>query len=270
MAPAKLTILTALAAEAHALMRCDKKRNLIAASAVKEINTDKGVTSVVQCGVGSQILFKEAHQHLYNTDVVGNIGVCGGIAPDLKPGTIIIVDRITASFEKKANLQRQYVPDENIVEFLSQILTDNGIEYIHGTLLCSEEALITPEEKASAFANTSAIAVDMESAGAAEAARQACLPFFCVKVVCDTAQMEVVKELLDAVDSRGNNRPTRLMLPLLKRPWLGMQIWRMARHFGQAISGMQRFWEAARVPLLHYISEKKSLSRPTHGDFESP
>ncbi len=270
MAPAKLTILTALAAEAQALMRCDKKRNLIAASADIEINTDKGVTSVVQCGVGSQILFKEAHQRLHNTDAVGNIGVCGGLATNLKPGTIIIVDRITASFEKKADLQRQYVPDENIVEFLSQILANNGIEYRHGTLLCSEKALITPEEKASAFANTSAIAVDMESAGAAEAAKHASLPFFCVKVVCDTAQMEVVKELLDAVDSRGNNRPIRLILPLLKRPLLGIQIWRMARHFTQAISGMQRFWAIARVPLLHYIGERKSLSRPAHGNFESP
>ncbi len=270
MEPAKLTVLTALAAEADALTRCARKPDSTAALADKERNTDKSVTSVVQCGIGSHTLFNEAIRHLKKTNIVGNIGVCGGLAPDLKPGTIIIVDQIAVRFKNIANFQEQYVPDEEIVEFLSQILANNGIEYRHGTLLCSEEALITPEEKALAFSTTSAIAVDMESAGAAEAARQACLPFFCVKVVCDTAQMEVVKELLDAVDSRGNNKPTRLILPLLKRPWLGIQIWHMARHFGQAISGIQLFWEIAQTPLLQYIEGRKSLSRPTHGDFEGP
>ena len=269
MASAELTILTALAAEADALKARENDYGSNDSLAINGRSDKNLVTSILQCGIGCDRLLKEARQNLENTAVIGNIGVCGGLAPDLKSGTIIIVDRIISNNNCQPTFPKQYIPALDIIDLLESVLQDNGIAYTRGTLLCSEKALITVEEKASAFANTSAITVDMESAGAAEAARQASIPFFCVKVVCDTAQKSVVKELLEAVDNKGNSRPERLFLPLLKRPWLAKRIWQTAREFSQAITGIKSFWEVAQIPLLQYIDKKNSAPWPSHSDFKS-
>lgn len=258
MVSAELTILTALAAEAGALKVREINNDSTDTLAINGRSDRRCVASVVQCGIGSDRLLQEASQHLKNTFVVGNIGVCGGLVPGLESGTVIIVDRIVSNENGILPFQKQYIPAGDIIDLLESVLQEKGIAYTRGTLLCSEKALITVEEKAAAFANTRAIAVDMESAGAAEAARQVSVPFFCVKVVCDTAHKGVVQELLEAVDSQGNSKPERLFLPLLRRPWLVWHIWQTAREFSQAIAVIKRFWEIAQIPLLQYIKKKSA------------
>lgn len=263
-----MTILTALAAEANALASPGKSFKSTKISGVKEELIGNCTAAFVQCGIGQETLYRKAIQLLNESDIVGNVGVCGGLEQNLKPGMVLIVDRIVTSPISKYAESESYIPDQAITGMLESIMQENSISYKRGTLLCSDDVLSTKTEKLAAFHETLALAVDMESAGAAKVARQAKLPFFCIKVICDTAEMEIAEELLKAVDSQGNSRPSRLIFPLVMRPWLAVQIWQMAKNFSQAIRAIRRFWGKAQRPLADYAA-MNSATRSFEGNHES-
>ncbi len=265
MAPAKLTILTALAAEADVLLRQNRKDNLPYTSGVPENTVNDINITVAQCGVGWENLFRGAAEYVKEAAVVGNIGISGGLSPRLRPGTILLVDQVIIFQENSVLTQKRYFPDKDILRFLEATFKNNRIAYERGLLFCSEYPLITVEEKQATFSKTAALAVDMESAGAAEAARRAEVPFFCIKVICDSATTALAPEILDAVDEKGNSRPARLLFSLMKKPWLIGQVWRMARDFSQAKVAINQLWSVLRDPMLGRVSQL-SATRASHGN----
>ena len=232
-----LIILTALAAEAKTLIRRKNFKKGTARHA-----SEDSVTSVIQCGIGRDTLLGEAALHLNNASIIGNMGVSGGLAPDLVPGTVILGDRILTSEDNDTTYRDTYIPNIELLELLESVLIKNDLPYKRGSLLCSKRPLDSVDSKAIAYLETGALAVDMESAGAAEAARRAALPFFCIRIVCDPAGRKIEKALLAGVDTRGNSRPMRLIKPLVRRPWLLVPLLTMARDFTLALTGMRRVW----------------------------
>jgi hypothetical protein len=105
----------------------------------------------------------------------------------------------------------------------------------------------------------------MESAGAAEAARQALSPFFCIRIICDPAGRNVAKELLAGVDNRGNSRPMRLINPLVRHPMLLIPLIKLAGDFSLAMAGMRRVWKVVQKPLVDYAGSA-SATRTSDGD----
>ena len=102
-------------------------------------------------------------------------------------------------------------------------------------------------------------------AAAHEAARQAALSFFCIRIICDPAGRKVEKDLLAGVDSRGNSRPMRLINPLIRRPWLLAPLLIMARDFTLALAGMRRVWNVVQKPLADFAGSN-STTRASDGD----
>jgi nucleoside phosphorylase len=248
---ASLTILTALAAEAEALDR--QKQKTDPTGAANTLASGKQTTKIIQCGIGRDTLLRIAAPQLKRTQLVGNIGVSGGLTADLKPGMVILADRIlTAGRNRNSTYQAVYTPNSQILAVLESNLQKKGVPYRRGSLLCTRYPLESPEKKRAAQLETGALAVDMESSGAAEAARLAALPFFCMRLVCDPAERWLDTRLLAGVDSQGNNRPGRLIKPLLRRPWSLRNLLLMAHDFNRALAGMQQAWSVVRGPLVDY------------------
>ena len=49
---------------------------------------------VIQCGIGCDAVLKAARPHVGAARMIGSIGVSGGLAPDLAPGTVLLGERI--------------------------------------------------------------------------------------------------------------------------------------------------------------------------------
>ncbi len=261
-APARLIILTALAAEAETLLghkRNNKQQNIFIPGPYFTKNNE---TAIIQCGIGRDALLRVASPHLKNSSIIGNIGVSGGLAPDLKPGTVILADRILSNDNHHAVYQEVYTPSAQLLAFLEALLKKNNVPYRRGPLLCTPQPISTPDNKEAAYLKTEALAVDMESVGAAEVARQAGLPFFCIRVVCDPAERRLQQALFVGVDSRGNNRPMRLINPLIRRPWLLIDLFIMARDFSRALTGMRQVWNVVHKPLADLAGSISAARTP--------
>jgi len=261
---APLTILTALAAEAETLVGHKKKHNIFSPGLHLSEND---TTQIIQCGIGRDSLLRVAAPQLKNSSIIGNIGVSGGLASDLKPGTVILGDRILNNENHDTSYRDVYTPSAPLLAFLESILKENNVPYKSGPLLCTLQPVDSPDDKSAAYLKTGALAVDMESVGAAEAARQAGLPFFCIRVVCDPAGRRLEKKLFAGVDSRGNSRPMRLINPLIRRPWLLAYLFMMAQDFSQALTGMRQVWNVVQKPLAD-LAVGNSVARPSNGHLQ--
>ncbi len=252
----KVIILTALAAEAKAL--AGRKKNTPKGDRLGTGRQDclADEASIIKCGVGRDKMLAVAAPQLEKNAIVGNIGVSGGLAPELVPGTVILGDRIITAENYNTTYQDSYIPDSRLLEILELVLREYGLSYRRGPLLCTPQPLGQIAAKAAAYKETGALAVDMESAGAAEAARQARSPFFCIRVICDPAERKLERQLLAGVDDHGNNRPRRLLVPLLRRPLLVIPLLRMARDFSLALAGMKLVWTVTQGPLCRLCREQ--------------
>ena len=242
--PPLLTILTALAAE----------RKILANPPAADI-------TIRQCGMGCESAYRQVSELSAGT-MLGNIGVSGGMAPGLAPGTIILVDGIYNQCFRLSCLKKSYHLNVALMDMLEAVLREQGIGYRRGMVLCVDEPLLTPADKAKAHDRTGALAVDMESAGVAEAALRKGLPFFCLRVICDPAKRGVERELLQGVDDRGNSRPFHLMAAVCRQPRLFFGLLRMAGDFSQAAAGMRRAWDVIRQPLLDFSSAESAARSP--------
>ncbi len=258
--PPALLILTALAVEAAAL-----GNSRLPATATPEAEQVR----IVQCGVGCQAVLTAAHRHLPGCAIVGSMGISGGLSPDLQPGTIVLGERILG---RHPAMGSAWPCDPDLVDLLEERLHRHHVPCHRGPLLCVADPLLTPAEKTTALRRTGALAVDMESAAAARAAQDAGLPFFSLRVICDPAGRRLAPELLAGVDPQGNSRPGRLLVQLLRRPWLLPRFLAMVRDFSLARRSLRRSWRILRDPLAARASTTRTaerdpqrLQRVTHG-----
>jgi adenosylhomocysteine nucleosidase len=87
-----------------------------------------------------------------------------------------------------------------------------------GKLLTSPQALLSVADKAAAFRETGAAAVDMESLAVAQVAGSHELPFIAVRVIVDTAADILPRAVIAATRSAGHLQIARLIASLALAP----------------------------------------------------
>jgi uridine phosphorylase len=127
-------------------------------------------------------------------DVVVNAGVCGALDPSLSPGDIIVANSVNGT----AIAQPRATPTA-----------------VKGPLLTVDGIVATAEQKRRLFADTRAMAVDMEAAGILM--KVPAERFCCVKVVLDTAAESFALDLDDALVN-GRFSRTRILAQAARRP----------------------------------------------------
>ena len=78
---------------------------------------------------------------------------------------------------------------------------------IEGTICGSDRAVSTPREKAKLFAQTGAVAVDMESHGVGRAAREAGLSLLVVRAIADSASRTIPNAAIAGLGEDGGRKP---------------------------------------------------------------
>ena len=107
-----------------------------------------------------------------------------------------------------------------------------------GNLLTSTHAIDTPADKAAAFRNTGAAAVDMESAAVAQIAAKHNLPFIAVRVIVDTAA-DTLPRAVVAASRAGRVRFARLIGGLILAPREIAPLIRLAQRYRIAMRSLR-------------------------------
>lgn len=164
---------------------------------------------------------------------VVSVGVSGGLDPALKPGDLVIgesvivgggseweadvelLKAITSSFETNFSLH----PEEGRRP-VSKGEGKNSPqdEVITGRLFGSDIIITSAEEKAALFSNHKAIAVDMESHGAARAAAEAEIPFIAIRAIADPADRALPAAAMNAVAPDGSTHVLKTLGAALRDP----------------------------------------------------
>jgi hopanoid-associated phosphorylase len=178
-----------------------------------------------------------------------SFGLAGGLDPDLRAGTVVlptdVMSRSGARFATSADWREQ------LRAALGRLPPP-----VAGVLLTSATAIDGVADKAAAFRDTGAAAVDMESLGVAEAAAALGLPFIAVRVIIDTAADALPPAVL-AASRAGHVSITRLIGGLAAAPWELLAMIRLAQRYRAATRALQA---VARAGVLAPIRARAGVA----------
>ncbi len=147
-----------------------------------------------------------AAQRLVEGGVAGLIsfGLAGGLDPALLPGMVLAPAAVLLDAER-------WDGDEALRRRLGGATP--------GALYGGGEVVASAAAKAALFARTGAVAVDLESAAVARAARRHGLPFAVLRAVCDGAGRDLPRAALVALNDAGRIGGLRVAWAAATRPW---------------------------------------------------
>lgn len=148
-----------------------------------------------------------------------SFGLAGGLDPALAPGALLIPARVLCG-------EREWETDPTLTRRLGG--PTPGAVYGGGAILA------TAAEKSALHARTPAVAVDLESAAVAHAARQHGLPFAVLRAVCDPAGRDLPRAALVALDGAGRVGAARVAWAVLSEPRQIPALIRLARDAARA------------------------------------
>ncbi len=149
-----------------------------------------------------------------------SIGFAGGLCETLSPGSLVIPSAVLDG--------GAVLPASGEVERLRAAITAAGLGVSDGMLLSVDDPLRTPESKRAAHRRFGAVAVDMEAAGVAEAARRLGIPWLAIKAIVDPVDEALPDFLLACTSGAGDVAWPRLLRSLTSGRRL-MPLLRLAR-----------------------------------------
>jgi len=197
-------IVSALAAEARPLGPTAQRRGALASLADGTLLAVSGIGASAAAG-GARALIDAGATALISW------GMAGGLDPALAAGTILLPSEVI-SCAGTAFMTARYWRER-----LSAALTAHRLVAC-GKLLTSPRAILSIADKAAAFRDTGAAAVDMESLAVAEVASSHELPFIAVRVIVDTAADILPRAVMAAARGSGQLPLGRLLASLARSP----------------------------------------------------
>lgn len=183
---------------------------------------------LVQSGVGKVMSAMSVAilAEKFEVDVIINTGSAGAVAKGLSVGDVVIADRlvyhdvdVTAfgyAYGQMAGQELYYDADQGLIADLQQILTQQGLISQVG-LIATGDSFIAGQEKVAAIKEhfPDVLAVEMEGAAIAQAAKAAGKPFLVIRAMSDTAQGDAHITFDEFIIEAGK-RSAQTLLALLK------------------------------------------------------
>ena len=172
-----------------------------------------------------------------------SIGLAGGLDPRLGPGAVIVAERVIGwdrplpSGRRRLKLgdftRRPVDEDEEVAseperaeaefavdpDLRSQLLGVLGGKTWSGAVVGVDQAVRSQDEKFGLYANTTALACDMESHAVAKAARDSDVPFAVLRVVSDPSNRYIPEAAIAGVTDAGDVSIGRVLRGVVIRPW---------------------------------------------------
>jgi len=212
-------VVAALEAEARTLgvavrrhdgLFCLVDGTLLAVSGIGCAHADLAAGSLVAAGASALMSF----------------GLAGGLDPALHAGSVVLPDEVISRDGARCVAAREW--REHLLREVQKACPATG-----GKLLTCPRPIDAPAEKAAAFRETGAVAVDMESLAIAQVAERHGLPFIAARVIVDTAA-DVVPPSVIAASGSGAVNVRRLIMGLAAQPRDVIGLLRLARRYRAA------------------------------------
>jgi adenosylhomocysteine nucleosidase len=158
-----------------------------------------------------------------------SFGIAGGLAPHLRPGDVILSAEVIG-------VDRRWRPDEGFSCELGDLARRIGAA--EGPVLGARDILATEDEKARAWRDTGALAVDLESAIVARAADAAGIPFLVLRAIADPARRALPPAALIPLARDGTPAFRRVLVEIVRRPRQIGALLGLARETRQALGAL--------------------------------
>lgn len=200
--------------------------------------------SVVGHGIGPKRAMETARRafdSMPGAELVIGTGVVGALSSELKPGDLILADRIFASRAQGESAEQVAVSSDSHRRAIGKSLSAAGLDFTTGAILTTDRVL-TIGEKRGAKESSGAIVVDMESSAIAVEAAGRGLPFIVLRAVLDEVDDEVVGA--EMADEEGNVNPLAATAYLVRNPGIVLKLPRMIRNLSRATTAIADALEA--------------------------
>jgi adenosylhomocysteine nucleosidase len=222
-------VVAALEAEARALGPSMQRRGeprlsellafddgaLLAVSGIGREAAEAAARALIDAGVAALMTF----------------GMAGGLDPALQAGSVVLPCELISADGTRFAASRSW--RERVAAAVSPLRAVSA-----GNLLTSTRAIDTPSGKSTAFRETGAAAVDMESAAVAAIASHHNLPFIAVRVIVDTAADTLPRAVVNA-SRLGKVQIGRLIAGLIVAPGEIAALIRLARRYRLAMRSLR-------------------------------
>jgi hopanoid-associated phosphorylase len=143
-------------------------------------------------------------------DYLVSFGIAGALAPTLRPGDVILSGHVIAQ-------DQNWRPAGDFRDRVRDLAQQIGA--IDGPVLGAAKILATEAAKASAWHETGALAVDLESAAVARGAEAAGIPFLVLRAIGDPATRALPPAALIPLNVDGTPALAPILAEVLRRPW---------------------------------------------------
>lgn len=175
---------------------------------------------------------RRAFDQIDAPELVIGTGVVGALSSGLKPGDLVLSDRVLAIHSDGQPAKQVFTTADAHLSEVRRSLAMAGIEYSTGAILTSHRVLATGAEKRRAKEATGAIAVDMETSALAAQAAARGIPFVALRAVLDEVDDEVFGA--EMADQEGNVRAIAATSFLIRNPATVLKLPRMVRNLSRA------------------------------------
>ncbi len=203
----RILILTAVELEARALAR---QLELPAITSLPFPAFGRDDLRLAPVGLRAGLLLSRWPSLLAGLDqpLVVSAGVCGALAPDLRAGDLVLPESVIGPAAERLNVTpTAYARATGLAPAARR-----------GTMTTSREVVATADAKSALFAETGAVAVDMESSVILAHAAFAGCPTLVVRGVSDTAHESLPPELIGLVTPAGKLSTMRALTLTVTRP----------------------------------------------------
>ena len=173
-----------------------------------------------------------------NPDLILSIGVSGGLAPGIDAGSLVAATAIHSDITDLDSWHEA----ENDAKLRSELIPVCG-KIQCGKLITAPEPVLTPQDKIFMFERTGALAVDMESIAVAQTAKQAGIPFGCIRAISDDSKRGIPEESLAGVDENGKTQLSPILKAIVKKPGLIFELIPMGRDYSKALKALGRIFK---------------------------
>jgi len=198
--------------------------------------TRAGAASIVCSGARAAGAEAAARQLIAEgCTALASIGTAGGLDPALPPGAVVVSDGVCRPDGGEIAL-----PNGPWTDRLAAGLAAGGIAVRRGCLLGAAAPLLSPADKSRSFAETGALAVDLESHVVARVAGDAGLPWIALRTVADPAMFALPAAAMRSIRPDGGVDLAALILGLTLHPAQIGGFFALARFGRQALAALRR------------------------------
>jgi adenosylhomocysteine nucleosidase len=185
---------------------------------VYQYKTAPGRLTVVQTGIGQR---RAAHGarwlvRQFSPCALVSFGFAGGLNPQLRRGTLVIGTALIADDSSRVVAEAQH----RLIDQFQTAAEAEGLPVQQGSIVTTERVVADTASKAAFWRQSGACAVDMETAGVVQVAREVGLPWGALRAVVDCASDPLPAGYLAALRGDGRVAVGGLVRTLCRSPSL--------------------------------------------------